>query len=265
MGTQTTEKRLFRAREDAYVGGVCAGIAAYYDLDAIVVRILAILIAGLTLGLGCLAYIGLWARLPLEPESTAPYDVTPESAESNAFGCVDCASGSSFQSDDPVSSLPLVARLAVAAGLMLLFLAVAINVSPLVPGTRWWQFWPLGLLMAGLCLIIIPIRTRFETAWHALGIALTSLSAAVLPMSLGIMSWHTVVNSLQLLWPIAVLAVVLAIAGFVRKTDVLVLAASFCVVAYCLMALTFCVVPGQIEVFLLQNPAGHPLRISFVN
>ena len=53
VATQAVEKRACRSR-DAYLGGVCAGLAEYYDLDPIVVRILTVLITIMTLGLGVL-------------------------------------------------------------------------------------------------------------------------------------------------------------------------------------------------------------------
>lgn len=262
MATYATEKRLFRTRNDAYIGGVCAGLAIHYDLDAIVVRILAVLLAGLTLGLACIAYLVLWARIPLESELHAPYDIKPESAESSAFGCVDCSS--SVDEQTRLGSIPLLARLAVAVGLMFLFLAVSMGVSPFVPGTHWWQFWPLSLLMGGLCLIIIPVHTRFETAWHAAGIAFTSISASMLPMSLGIMSWSTIGCAFQQLWPLLLAAGVLFGVGLYRRNDALLLLAAFCIVAFCLIGLVFCVVPGEIETLLLHMPSGHSVKIAVV-
>ena len=253
---------MYRSRDDAYVGGVCAGIAEYFDLDAIVVRILAVLFAGLTLGIAGVAYIVLWVRLPRAPEMRIPYDVTPESAESSAFGCVDFEAALAKAEHESQSRLPLVARLAVAAGVMLLFLAVAIGLAPLVPGTQWWQFWPIALLMSGLCFIVIPIRTRYEAAWHALGIVLTSLSASVLPMALGIMSWSTIPAALQLLWPIVALGIALFAVGLIRQLDILVIAGAFCIVAFCLMALMFCVVPGHMESLWFQSPTGRSIRIT---
>ena len=264
MAVQATKKPVWRSRCDAYVGGVCAGIADRFELDAIVVRILAILLTGVTLGLGGVIYLVLWMTLPLEPETPAPYDVLPESAESSAFGCVDCLQGlKAIQDDEPAYNLPLLARLAVAAGLMLLFLAVAITVSPLVPGTQWWQFWPLIGLMGGLCLIIIPVRTRFEAAWHALGIVVTSLSASFLPMALGMMSWDTIGFTFERFWYIALLGSVLLVIGIVRGIDVVTLAGAFCLAAFCLMGLVFCAVPGELEVFLLQMPMGRSFEIVF--
>lgn len=254
---QMAEKRLYRSRDNAYVGGVCAGLAEYFELDSIVVRILAILLAGLTLGVAGLVYIVLWARLPLESKSAAPYDVTPESAESSSFGCVDCL----FADESQVGAIPLLARVAVAAGIMVLFLAVAINAAPFVPGTEWWQFWPVAPLMAGICLIIIPIRTPHEASWHALGIVLTALCASILPMSLGIMSWATALLAFERMWLVVLLAVGLFVVGAVRGNGALIIAGALLVVLFCLIGLSFCAIPGFVESVQLPVPAGRAMTV----
>ena len=148
VATQAVEKRVCRSR-DAYIGGVCAGLAEHFDLDPIVVRILAVLITIMTLGLGAIVYVVLWARLPLEDAAGVLYEITPESAESNAFGSVDCQTGRAVSKDreTDVDGATMLARLAVAVCLVLLFLIVAMNISPLVPGIEWWQFWPVGFLI----------------------------------------------------------------------------------------------------------------------
>ena len=258
MAADVTEKKLYRAGDGAYVGGVCAGLAEYYELDAIVVRILAVLLAMLTLGMACLVYLALWARIPLEPEQKALFDVMPESAESSAFGCVDYSYDSS---GNKKCGIPVLARLAVAAGLMLLFLVVALGVSPMVPGTEWWQFWPLVFLMTGLCFIIIPIRTRHEAVWHAAGIVLTSFSASALPMSLGIVSWNTVGYAFESFWPLVLAAVVLFVAGLYRKRGAYLLGAAFCLVAFCVAELMFCMVPGEMGSLFLYMPSGRKFFI----
>ena len=261
MATYATERRVYRVREGAYVGGVCAGLANYFELDTIVVRILAVLLAGLTLGIACLVYLALWARLPLEPESGAPYDVMPESAESNAFGCVDCFAGNDAEK---AVGIPVLARLAIAAGLMIVFLAVAIGVSPLVPGTQWWQFWPVALLMTGLCFIVIPVPMRFGFAWHALGIVVASVAAAMLPMSLGVVSWETFPYAFSQLWAVVVAAVALLVVGLYRRINAFVIVAAFLIAAFCLMSLLLFPVPGSVETLMINMPDGRSLRIAFL-
>lgn len=61
--------RLMRSSVDKKVGGVCAGLAEYFDLDSTVVR-LCWLLAVLFAGCGILAYIILWIVLPLAPVPT---------------------------------------------------------------------------------------------------------------------------------------------------------------------------------------------------
>lgn len=258
MTSEDAGKQLRRSH-DAYVGGVCAGIAEYLDFDPIVIRILAILLTGLTLGLAVIVYAILWARIPRRAKPALPYDVMPESAESSTRGSVDCAFN--LEEDSSRSGrLPILARVAVAAGLMVLFLVVAVNLSPLMPGTQWWQFWPLGFLIVGLCLIIIPVRTRFEAAWHALGVVVTSVSASLLPMSLGVVSWNTIPYAFEMLWPLAAVILVLFALGMYRNVNALVLASAFCVVAFCVLASTFCVLPGEMETLLLHMPSGHSFQ-----
>ncbi|MCW3093409.1 MAG: PspC protein [Ferruginibacter sp.] len=55
-------KRLFRNENDKVIGGVCGGLAAYFGLDSIVVRIIFILLA--FAGVGLLAYFILWIAVP---------------------------------------------------------------------------------------------------------------------------------------------------------------------------------------------------------
>lgn len=265
MATQAAEHRVYRSR-DAFVGGVCAGIAQNFDLDPIVVRILAIFITILTFGLGAVVYALLWARLPREPELPTLYEVTPESAESSSFGCVDRFTGgmSDMGEGSSVRSVSLVARLAVAVCLVLLFLLVATNVSPLLPGTEWWQFWPVGLLITGLCLIIVPIPTHLEAAWHALGVVVTSVSATMLPMSLGVMSWSTFSVAFEHAWALVLAAVALFLVGLSRESDALVIGSAFFITAFCLFALTTCAIPGSLEELLLHMPDGTYMKITFL-
>ena len=266
MASEVVHTGLYRSR-DAYIGGVCAGIAARLDFDPIVVRILAVLLAGMTVGLAVVAYMVLWVRLPLEPESTAPFDITPERAESAAHGSIDCAlsldSKCAGSRGDP-ERLSMVARLAIAVGLMLLFLAVAMNVAPIVSGTHWWQFWPLAFLIVGLCLIIIPVRTRFETLWHAVGIVVTSLSATLLPISLGVASWETFPYAFEHLWVFVVVALALFCLGLYNGSDVLVIAGAFCLAGFCLVALLAFSVPGDVSTLLITMPNGRAVRIAML-
>ena len=55
-------KRLYRSKKDKMIGGVCAGLADYFEVDPSIVRLIwAFLILG---GVGLVAYIVCWIIIP---------------------------------------------------------------------------------------------------------------------------------------------------------------------------------------------------------
>lgn len=60
----TKYKRLYRAsKKDSILGGVCAGIAQHFNVDPVLIRLIAIFVA-LIGGGGILAYLILWLVVP---------------------------------------------------------------------------------------------------------------------------------------------------------------------------------------------------------
>jgi len=59
----TTKKRLFRSKKDRILGGVCAGVADYFDVDPTIVRLIWVLLT-LAWGAGLLLYIIAWIIVP---------------------------------------------------------------------------------------------------------------------------------------------------------------------------------------------------------
>lgn len=56
-------KRLERSTQDKWIGGVCAGLAHYFDIDPTIVRLI-FLVAFFGFGTGLLVYIVLWFVMP---------------------------------------------------------------------------------------------------------------------------------------------------------------------------------------------------------
>lgn len=65
----SSSKKLFRDNEDKFLGGVCAGLAHYFGIDALWVRILWLILV-FFFGTGILIYIILWILIPVA-ETTA--------------------------------------------------------------------------------------------------------------------------------------------------------------------------------------------------
>jgi phage shock protein C len=60
------DRRLQRSRDEKIIGGVCGGLAEYFNVDPVLVRVI---LAVITLmgGAGILLYLILWAVVPLAP------------------------------------------------------------------------------------------------------------------------------------------------------------------------------------------------------
>ena len=60
-------KRLYRSGRDKLLGGVCGGIGEYFNIDPVIVRIIAVIIAIASLGTAILLYLILWVLIPRNP------------------------------------------------------------------------------------------------------------------------------------------------------------------------------------------------------
>ena len=60
-------KRLYRSGKDKIIAGVCGGIAEYFNIDPVIVRILLILSIFLW-GFGILFYLIAWIIIPRNPK-----------------------------------------------------------------------------------------------------------------------------------------------------------------------------------------------------
>lgn len=73
-------KRLYRSRTNTMLGGVASGLAEYFSLDPLVVRIIFVLMALLGGG-GVIIYLALWVFVPQDPDFT--YQVFKSSTMEN--------------------------------------------------------------------------------------------------------------------------------------------------------------------------------------
>ena len=253
-------KKLYRKRDSA-LAGVCSGLADYFDADVLVVRILAVLVTLATFSLGAFFYLIMGAVVPLEPARAVPYEVLPENATSAIHGDKPSAPVRTAGDARQPPTINSGSRIGMAVALVLLFFFASFNFAPMVPGTNWWQFWPLAPLIVGLLLIVIPVRTTYEGAWHALGIVIAALAAMLVPLSLGIISWETLPLGLQRFWWLLVAAVAMFAFGMKRNSLALMMAGALCIVIFCLCALYFCAVPGVMSSFVLVMPGGRSIAI----
>ena len=72
--TPTPAPRLYRSPTDKVVGGVCGGLAAYFKIDPVLVR-LAFVVFALAGGASVLLYLVLWIAVPVG-NTTATTSIT---------------------------------------------------------------------------------------------------------------------------------------------------------------------------------------------
>lgn len=78
-------KRITRSRSDRMIAGVAGGLAAYFGIDPMIVRLAFVVLTALN-GLGALLYLALWFIVPNESSIS---NVTRPDARSNVQTAVE--------------------------------------------------------------------------------------------------------------------------------------------------------------------------------
>ena len=63
-GQAKRKRRLYRDPQEAVFGGVCGGLAAFFNIDPVIMRIIFVILTFVTSGLGVLVYLILWIAVP---------------------------------------------------------------------------------------------------------------------------------------------------------------------------------------------------------
>jgi phage shock protein PspC (stress-responsive transcriptional regulator) len=146
------KKRIYLPTKGKIIGGVCAGLGEYFDIDPTWIRILFVLTI-FAQGVGLLAYLVAWIVIPRRPEilGAAPaVEVAQPSGASIRRDTVAATRGPSF--------LPGV--ILIGLGLIFLFNRLFF----------WFDFryiWPLVLVGIGVVLIFHSVKPRKEVTHSA--------------------------------------------------------------------------------------------------
>jgi phage shock protein PspC (stress-responsive transcriptional regulator) len=126
-------KRLYKDRFDKKVGGVCGGLAQYFQVDASIIRLAFILLALVTWGAFIFVYLILWAILPLGPKSyvEANYKKLYRSRSDRRFAGVCGGLGKYFKIDSNIIRLVFIILLFITGFFpMMVAYIVAIGIIP---------------------------------------------------------------------------------------------------------------------------------------
>lgn len=143
-------KKLYRSREDRVIGGVCGGLADFFDIDSTWIRLGFILVV-LAGGAGILAYIIAWIVIPEEPVRSKR---KAEEGEVIVEGEIE-----EEYADNPTDDKNYDQRQKI-LGFILVILGVFFLIDRWLPFFRWERFWPLLIVVLGLSLLIKGVRKR---------------------------------------------------------------------------------------------------------
>jgi phage shock protein PspC (stress-responsive transcriptional regulator) len=161
-------RRLYRSRVDRKVAGVCGGIAEYFDIDPVFVRIAAFLLM-FPHGLGVIAYLVCWIAIPQRPEGAeagAPGDASTAGDTSKAGP----AAGSFSPADRSAPPPPaahgageLIAGGAlIAVGLFFLLINLGILDWTMFHFWRWRLVWPMLVIALGIYVVLTSLRAHLR-------------------------------------------------------------------------------------------------------
>ena len=134
--------KLYRSRRFRVLGGVAGGLATYFNLDPILVRVL-VVIMSIFHGFGILLYIILWIVVPEEPFEMAyqtkaePNDQGEANQQPNPFEHTAKASGSGR----------------IITGVILIGLGVLFFADRIIPAFDFSDIFPVLMVLAGIALI----------------------------------------------------------------------------------------------------------------
>jgi phage shock protein C len=143
-------KRLYRSRKNKVIAGVCGGIAEYFNIDPVLIRLIAVLFF-FTGGAALIAYILGMIMMPIQPwegdqaAEAAQAQNAPSAAQTESFG--------------HVGSL-LIGVILIVFGVHFLLRRI-----PFLNSYYWWFwdmgwhfFWPSILIAVGLLIIFKAAR-----------------------------------------------------------------------------------------------------------
>lgn len=249
-----TTKRLYRSN-NRILGGVCAGIAEYLDIDPIVVRIIAAVLLVAAAAAPVIVYLVLWAVVPARPDDYTSYvDVTPESVRSanvaGSQGAMPDTSNGGFAASstwefvppqpppapapDPAKSAApskrTGTRVVITCGIVLVCIGLAAIAGRFLGITDWWEFWPVLVIALGINLIVCSGTQDGVSAAKVFdGVLIAVIGAVLLVCSLSLVPW-SVWSAIIALWPLYLIALGIAIAAFAKRSDKLRAAAAVLVV-----------------------------------
>ena len=233
MVNEAYKKTLYRDSKHAIISGVCAGIAQRLDVDALLVRVAALVAFVMTLGLVSFVYLVLWTVLPVRVSQSGFIDVEPSRVRSEYFDKVitlDDGAARTERSEDPANEeepipsarsrrlakivnelqIPLISCIL----LCILVTLIGMVAAGIAESNGFVSFIPLYLIPLGVFLFMVPNSTHSLVVRACFMVLCFEACAILLPFTMGIVSYESMglLGGITfLIWLIAFIALIAAL------------------------------------------------------
>jgi phage shock protein C len=148
-------KRFYRSTTDRVIGGVAAGLAEYFALDPVLIRLLFVIFA-LFGGGGVLVYIIFWIVIPEKPMNlnqtqNQPTMETTQNPQEGNSGYASRPANPELKKEGPAENKK---KGSLIGGLVLITVGAIFLADEFFPGVDFGDLWPLILIVVGAGLLI---------------------------------------------------------------------------------------------------------------
>ncbi len=156
-------KRLYRSLTDRKFAGVAGGLAEYFVMDPLLIR-LAFVILAISGGVGVPVYIILWIVTPDNPNRiSATYhqpdqNFQPQAGETQGFAAEPMNNGEAATTPTPQTKERNKGSLI--GGLVLITLGILFLADEFIPQINFNDLWPVILIVIGVGLLINTVTKR---------------------------------------------------------------------------------------------------------
>jgi phage shock protein PspC (stress-responsive transcriptional regulator) len=148
-------KRLYRSQIDRKIAGVAGGLAEYFVMDPLLIR-LAFVILMLAGGGGFLIYLVLWIVTPDNPLRFRPNMAHTD----QGFQQTNTGTADSNAEPPPFPQASKRNKGSLIGGLVLITLGVLFLADQLIPQVNFGDLWPVILIVIGIGLLINTVTKR---------------------------------------------------------------------------------------------------------
>lgn len=155
-------KKLYRSARDKYLAGVCGGIAHYFNVDPVIIRLI-FFIAAVMGGGGILAYLILSVVLPVKPFYTT-FDAEASVVDEDP---PESTSGSSNDDAEPRKARKAwspahVPKSNLIAGVALILVGAAFLAGNFIDSLKFSNLWPVVLIALGAIILLSSVKKSNE-------------------------------------------------------------------------------------------------------